>query len=192
LSALIQQIDLWFFYCINQQSANPFFDWLMPVVSSKTIWLIPVLIGLALLATIGKKRGRIAALLIILTITTADPLCARVLKPAFRRLRPSHTLSDVRLIGKKGGKYSFPSNHAANVTGAMLILAFFYRRSKFVCGGLALLVGYSRIYLGVHYPSDVLAGMLIGISLALFWILLWQSLANHFRKKENDLFVIKP
>jgi len=192
IETIICNLDLGLFHLINQKLANPVFDWLMPLVSSKSIWLIPILAGLMLLFIIGKKRGRLAAILVILTIATADPLCARVLKPTFKRMRPSHTLTDVRLIGKKGGKYGFPSNHAANVTGAMLILAFFYRRSKYVCGGLAVMVGYSRIYLGVHYPTDVLAGMLIGICLALLWILIWQSLANHLLKKENDLLIIKP
>lgn len=191
MNQLIYQIDLWLLRLINQELSNPFFDWLMPLVSSKSFWLIPILISLVLLFWLGKKRGRIATALIILTIATADPLCARVIKPAFKRIRPSHVLNDVRLIGKKGGKYGFPSNHAANVTGAMIILIFFYRRYKYLCGSLALLVSYSRIYLGVHYPTDVLAGIFIGIGLAFTWILIWQSFANHLLKKENDLLTIK-
>ncbi|HNZ37272.1 MAG TPA: phosphatase PAP2 family protein [Candidatus Marinimicrobia bacterium] len=178
------------FRLINQKLSNPVFDWFMPFISSKSFWLIPIFIGLVLLFWLGKKRGRIATLLIILTIATADPFCARVLKPTFKRLRPSHELSDVRLLGKKGGKYGFPSNHAANVAGSMLILAFFYRRYKYLCGGLALVVGYSRIYLGVHYPTDVLAGFVIGIGISVGWILIWRSLTNHLLKKRNDLLAL--
>ncbi|HOG75457.1 MAG TPA: phosphatase PAP2 family protein [Candidatus Marinimicrobia bacterium] len=178
------------FRLINQELSNPVFDWFMPFISSKSCWLIPIFIGLVLLFWLGKKRGRIATLLIILTIATADPFCARVLKPTFKRLRPSHELSDVRLLGKKGGKYGFPSNHAANVAGSMLILAFFYRRYKYLCGGLALVVGYSRIYLGVHYPTDVLAGFVIGIGISVGWILIWRSLTNHLLKKRNDLLAL--
>jgi len=190
LLSLIYQLDLKLFYLINQELSNPVFDWFMPFISSKSFWLIPIFIGLVLLFWLGGKRGRIATLLIILTIATADPFCARVLKPTFKRLRPSHELSDVRLLGKKGGKYGFPSNHAANVAGSMLILAFFYRRYKYICGVLAFLVGYSRIYLGVHYPTDVLAGFVIGIGLAIVWILIWRSLTNHLLKKRNDLLAL--
>jgi len=190
LPSLIYQLDLKLFRLINQKLSNPVFDWFMPFISSKSFWLIPIFIGLVLLFWLGKKRGRIATLLIILTIATADPFCARVLKPTFKRLRPSHELSDVRLLGKKGGKYGFPSNHAANVAGSMLILAFFYRRYKYLCGGLALVVGYSRIYLGVHYPTDVLAGFVIGIGISVGWILIWRSLTNHLLKKRNDLLAL--
>ena len=191
MPSLIYQLDLKLFRLINQKLSNPVFDWFMPFISSKSFWLIPIFIGLVLLFWLGKKRGRIATLLIILTIATADPFCARVLKPTFKRLRPSHELSDVRLLGKKGGKYGFPSNHAANVAGSMLILAFFYRRYKYLCGGLALVVGYSRIYLGVHYPTDVLAGFVIGIGISVGWILIWRSLANYLLKKENSLLAIR-
>jgi len=191
LPSLIYQLDLKLFRLINQKLSNPVFDWFMPFISSKSFWLIPIFIGLVLLFWLGKKRGRIATLLIILTIATADPFCARVLKPTFKRLRPSHELNDVRLLGKKGGKYGFPSNHAANVAGSMLILAFFYRRYKYLCGGLALVVGYSRIYLGVHYPTDVLAGFVIGIGISVGWILIWRSLANYLLKKENSLLAIR-
>lgn len=190
MPSLIYQLDLKLFRLINQELSNPVFDWFMPFISSKSFWLIPIFIGLVLLFWLGKKRGRIATLLIILTIATADPFCARVLKPTFKRLRPSHELNDVRLLGKKGGKYGFPSNHAANVAGSMLILAFFYRRYKYLCGGLALVVGYSRIYLGVHYPTDVLAGFVIGIGISVGWILIWRSLTNHLLKKRNDLLAL--
>lgn len=173
------------FYFINQSLANPVFDWLMPFITEKSHWIIPILVIWLGLLILGKKRGRIAALLLLLTVATTDPVCYRVLKPTFKRIRPSRSLEDVRLLVGRGGKYGFPSNHAANITGAMLILLYFYRKYRYGFATVAVLISFSRIYVGVHYPFDVLFGMLVGALFAGMWIFLWILMANHLAKRQN-------
>ncbi len=188
--AYLSRLDLSIFYFINQKIANPFFDWLMPVITNQWYWAVPILLIWLGMLIFRNKRTRIAGLLILLTVATTDPICAQILKPAFKRVRPSRALTDVRLLVKRGGKYGFPSNHAANVTGAMAILIFFFRRYKYAFLTIALLVSLSRIYVGVHYPFDILFGMAIGIFFAALWLIIWITIANHLAKSENYLFTI--
>ncbi|MCK4641132.1 MAG: phosphatase PAP2 family protein [Candidatus Marinimicrobia bacterium] len=183
-------IDRLLFYFVNHEMANPFFDWVMPFITNQWNWAIPILLIWAGMLIIGNKKARIAALLIFLTVSATDPICARVLKPTFKRIRPSRSLEDTRLLVKKGGKYGFPSNHAANVTGAMMILLYFFRRYKYAFASIALLISYSRVYVGVHYPFDVCFGILIGVLFAVFWIYVWIFVSNHLSKREKFYLTI--
>lgn len=183
--ATLISLDKALFYLINHKMANPVFDWLMPFITTQSNWMIPIIIIWIALLIFGKKRARIAALLLLLTVATTDPVCYRVLKPTFKRIRPSRSLEDVRLLVDRGGKYGFPSNHAANITGAMFILGFFFRKYKYPFALIALLISFSRIYVGVHYPADVLFGIFIGAFFAALWLLVWILLSNHLSKKQN-------
>ena len=97
-----------------------------------------------------------------------------MIKPAIARLRPSHALGDtINILIGKGGKYGFVSAHAANIFCATTILAYFYNRWKKVLLFLAISVSISRVYVGVHYPGDVLFGGLYGYSIAWLFITIW-------------------
>jgi undecaprenyl-diphosphatase len=121
------------------------------------------------------KKAWIVLLLLVLAVGSADLLCFRVLKPLVRRPRPSHALEDARVLGGKRGMKGFPSNHAANITAAMTILAYFYRRFLYGAIFIAVIVSFSRIYVGVHYPLDVIAGAAIGALISYLWLLLWRE-----------------
>lgn len=189
--ASLSAFDKALFYFINHTLANPVFDWLMPFITEKSHWIIPILLIWLGILIFGRKRGRIAAILLLLTVATTDPVCYRVLKPTFKRIRPSRSLEDVRLLVGRGGKYGFPSNHAANITGAMLILLYFYRKYRYGFATIAVLISFSRIYVGVHYPFDVLFGMLVGALFAGMWIFLWILMANRLAKRQNFCLTLK-
>lgn len=108
------------------------------------------------------KRGLIGALVLALTIAAADQTSAKLLKPLVQRPRPSVTLEDSRPLFGARGSYSFPSVHATNSFAAALVLdaVFPGRRVAFLAA--AGLVSYSRVYVGDHWPSDVIAGALLG------------------------------
>ncbi len=108
-------------------------------------------------------KGRFLIFALLLSVLIADQTAAHVLKPIFMRVRPCNVLTNVNL--PYGGKvsYSFPSNHAANIAAVMLLLSLSFRRWTGVFVVWALMVGFARIYLGHHYPSDVLGGFVIGL-----------------------------
>ncbi|TAF63394.1 MAG: phosphatase PAP2 family protein [Cytophagales bacterium] len=170
---------------------HQYLDVLMVYISSTTLW-IPLYV--ALLYGLYKqlnnfKHWAIISLLIILSVLVADQITSSLMKPYFKRLRPSHTTSlesKIHLVNQyKGGKYGFASSHAAN---SFAIATFLYllmgSRIGFGLFIWAFLVSYSRIYLGVHYPLDILFGSLVGIFSA---TLLFRFVPNKFLKKPQSL-----
>lgn len=160
------QIDHFLFFFINRTMANPVFDLVMPFVTRlKNVLPLLLLACLALLIW-GGKKGRIAVLVLILSIALADMVSHEVIKPLFGRLRPCVALEGVRMLMGKKTSLSFPSNHAANITAAAVVISYYYRRVTGLMVAMALMIGFSRIYVGVHYPSDVAAGALLGGAVA--------------------------
>ena len=147
--------------------------WLDPVMMLFSHRLVWGPLYLTLLALIIKRHGReswIPVVGIVVTILLADQVCSGLLKPIVARLRPSHEPSLDGLVhivnGYRGGQYGFASSHAANTFGLAMFFILQYRQVwKWIWVLLpwAAVVSYTRIYLGVHYPGDVIAGALIGI-----------------------------
>jgi undecaprenyl-diphosphatase len=188
-----ESVEVRVFRLLNTKAANPVFDWLMPVVTdfrrSRTV-LIAVW---ALLVIFGGSRGRWAALMLIPLVAATDQLSASVMKPLAGRIRPCEVLGSIRLWhGHEGwittpaevvrsykSSFSFPSSHATNITGAMLFLGLVYRKALIPLLLVAAAVSYSRVYIGVHWTSDILAGAATGALLG--WIA-WMA----FRKLYDD------
>lgn len=156
------RLDHALFHWLNGVAVNPWLDAFMRVVTSGRFWAPVLVAGCALLLWRGGRRGRVAVLAALVALALADAVAAQILKPLVGRLRPCQAAEAVRLLVSCGGRYGFPSNHAANGAAMAVALAFFYPRSLRYSLPLVLLVAWSRVYVGVHYPGDVLFGACLG------------------------------
>jgi 4-amino-4-deoxy-L-arabinose transferase-like glycosyltransferase len=166
----LQALDTSLFHFINRSLSNPLCDWIMPVLSGgggAMHWFVPILVTTAaVVLCFGNARARLCALTIIFIVALGDPLIVNTIKHAVGRTRPCIALADaITLLGcTESG--SMPSAHAANWFAATMVAFLFYRRSLWFMLPMALAVSFSRVYNGVHYPSDVLAGAILGAGYA--------------------------
>lgn len=166
-------IDVGIFRFLNGTIQNPIFDILMPFLTDlnkQPVVLIMVAVALVWLSIQGGATGRMAATLLVVTIVFSDQLNSSLIKHLFDRLRPCHVLENVHLLVSCGSGYSFPSSHAVNNVAGATVLAFYYPKWTWAFASFAGLVAFSRIYVGVHYPSDVFAGAVVGFGCG--WIVL--------------------
>lgn len=158
---------------------SDFMDPIMVFISGKKQW-IPLYIALLIGVSVGRSwKQRLGIVLGIgLVILLADRISSGFFKPYFERFRPSqdpvlknlvHIVNDYR-----GGLYGFLSSHAANSFGLATFLSFFFRQRWIKIGLLvwAVVVAYSRVYLGVHYLGDIVCGALLGVGIAygVYWL----------------------
>ena len=161
---------------------NLFFDFIMYWSSNKYIWIALYVFLLFLLYKNHKNRTIIIFLLAISLITISDQITSGLIKNLVKRPRPSHeaTLADsIHLVNDyRGGDYGFPSSHASNSFSIAVFIFLLLNKSypwiKYVLFPYAILVSYSRIYLGVHYPGDVFFGMIIGALLGYLSFSFWK------------------
>ncbi len=170
----IEQADVWLFRLLNHNLVNPAADDLMVLLTGgRFSWHIFVLVAFFMVIRKG-KGGFLVILLALIAVGLADSVASGILKPLVQRVRPCFALDHVRLLISQPHSYSFASSHAANSTAVATVTWIFFHRGLLVeklFTGLiicyAFVVSFSRIYVGVHYPGDVLAGMAVGICSAL-------------------------
>lgn len=167
VSVMLIRLDQQLLLYLNSIN-SPFWDQVMYAISGKFIWIPLYLAILVYLGIKYKRRFLVILLFIILGITLADQTSVHLFKNVFQRLRPCHEPALEGLVhlvrGECGGLYGFVSSHATNSFYVALFSLLFIRRRWFTVSIIlwALIVGYSRIYLGVHYPGDVLCGSILG------------------------------
>jgi undecaprenyl-diphosphatase len=161
----LADLDTSLFLLVNGVAGSPVLDRVMVFVTTQDHWT-PVLAGLwiALIAW-GGKRGRMAAAMLAVAVALSDQLSSAVLKPLVERVRPCNALPEnaVHLLVGRSRAFSFPSSHAANSAAAAAVLAWRWPRWAPLACAVAALVAISRVYVGLHYPGDVLGGAVLGV-----------------------------
>ncbi|RPI03173.1 MAG: phosphatase PAP2 family protein [Calditrichaeota bacterium] len=157
--------DTFLFFLINRDLQNKAFNFLMPIVTDQRNWIPVFLFIIIALLWKGGHKGRMVILLMIPVILLSDQLSSSLFKPLVDRLRPCEAYGDLgmvnMLIGMKTSP-SFPSSHAANSAAAATLLGHYYPRFQWLAIIIAATVSFSRVYVGVHYPFDVIAGAFLG------------------------------
>lgn len=168
---------------------SPFFDSVMWCISGRWIWLpFYAVLAYLLFRRMSWKRASLCLVTIGLIILAADQTCATLIRPEIGRLRPANLnnplSSFVHVVnGYRGGRYGFPSCHAANTFALAVFMSLVIRHKWFtvMMFSWAFVVSYSRMYLGVHYFGDLFCGATIG---SLFAVLFYY-LQNYLFKRLN-------
>lgn len=186
-----QSVDMNLIKWIHQYFSNSLFDIFMPIITNKKNWTLPIIVLIFLLGFFSGSRGKIALTVLIISLSFTDAICAQILKPFFERIRPSHlNLEEVNLLTSKGGKWSMPSNHAANMFSLAIVLSYFYKKYKPLLFLLAILISFSRVYVGVHFPGDVIVGGFIGVFISSIFLILWGKIKlNEIKKGRNWVLI---
>ena len=182
---LLDSADRWIFHLFNRTLTNPVFDVVMPFLTDINRWSLPFIVIVVGVLIFGPKRARAVLLVALILIGLSDYLTSGIMKPLFGRLRPCKDLDIVRLLVRCGGRYGFPSGHAANSFAAAVWLSGHYRHAKPYLLALAGLIAFTRVYVGVHYPIDITAGAAIGSGLSFLALIgqrrveSWASVRGH-------------
>ena len=181
----LQEIDTQLFLYLNSLHVE-WLDQLMALLTGRWIW-IPFYIALSMMIyfRVGFQKMLIALVLIGLAIVVTDQICASVIRPYVARLRPANIdspISDMVHIvnGYRGGQYGFPSCHASNTFCLAAFMSLLLKR-KWITAMMiswALFQCYTRIYLGLHYPGDILAGAIVGSLIGSSFYLIYITAIN--------------
>ena len=184
----IEQWDKWLFLKLNRDLTNPVFDVILPFFRDSVFWAPLYLFLLVFIVANYGRKGLWWGLFFLCTVALTDVIGARVFKESFHRLRPCQDAGmqqQVRLLLRNcSGSFSFVSNHAANhfgmATFVLITFRSYFKNWTYLVYLWALFISYAQVYVGVHYPLDILGGAGLGVLVALLtaWI---------FHKKIGDL-----
>jgi undecaprenyl-diphosphatase len=156
-------IDLSVFYFFNHILSAAFLDKFFSIITNVNNWYIAYIILLGISFFKGGKKGKVAVVGVIILIIITDQTGGHLFKALVQRIRPCNALADVITPLGCTGSYSFPSNHAFNNFAAATFYYKLFPKLKWILFITASLIAISRVYMGLHYPSDILGGALLGI-----------------------------
>ncbi len=165
------------FFLINRGLDNAFFDLIMPWIREAKIWIPLYLFFLYLIIRLKKKKSWLWIAALALAVGASDYVASGIFKPGFERLRPCHhqNLEQEVILrkhdGNCGGNYGFVSSHASNHFAIALFICLLFGCSRRAWTSYALfiwagLIAFAQVYVGVHFPGDVLVGALLGLLIA--------------------------
>jgi undecaprenyl-diphosphatase len=177
------------FFWINQDTGHHYawLDWLMMFLSDARNGAIPLVLVSVFVFWRSGKSGWVVVAGMVLLVLLSD-WSGALIKHAFAAERPCDALDGVRLLAPYCGRNSFPSNHAMNMAAIAAFIGWRYRIMIAPLAALAVLVGLSRIYVGVHYPGDVLFGWIWGAAIAsAFYWLGWKVIPGFRQRQRNKI-----
>jgi len=180
---ILYSIDLAIFYFFNHTISTGFLDKFFSIITDVNSWYIAYIILAGIAVTKGGTRGRIVVAGIIILIIFTDQTGYKLLKEIFQRIRPCNVLPDVITPIDCRGSFSFPSNHALNNFAAATFLWRLFPKFKWVFFITAFLVALSRVYLGLHYPSDIAAGAIIGAAFGYLFSIAAIKIDEYIKKR---------
>lgn len=177
----LYSIDVSILFFFNHTLSNPAFDKFFSTITNVNSWFITYILMVGILLIKGGKKGRLALTTVLIMVTVSDQVGYKILKEFFKRPRPFSVLTNVLLPAGEAGAYSFPSNHAINNFAVAVFFSILYPQYKYPLFVTATLIAISRVYLGVHYPSDVLGGAIIGTGFGYAFAWLYKQAAQKLK-----------
>jgi undecaprenyl-diphosphatase len=166
------ELDRALFNIINQGMSNPVTDRLMTLITNGEHWVLAIVLAVSIMLWKDRHRGAYILLGLVVVFALCDQSSAHWLKPLFERPRPCNVIAQTHLLIHCSGAFAFPSAHAANTMGSAIWLTWYYPHLRWVFFSASFLVSISRIFVGVHYPLDILGGWILGAFNAVIILLL--------------------